>query len=304
VKRDIVSVLDMKDDLEDLIDLSIEMKKNRYKRYVELDNRVLALIFEKPSTRTRVSFETAMDQLGGHSIYLNPNDMQLGRGETISDTAKVLSGFVDAIAYRSFSHSNVEELAKNATIPVINALDDKEHPVQIIADLMTIKEERGRLRGLKMVYVGDGNNMAHSLLLASAIVGMNITVSCPHGYEPDDFYVNKAKEIARSSGSQVMVSHTPESDVRDADVIYTDVWTSMGEEAEREKRENDFKEFQVNGKLVSQAKSDFIFLHCLPAHRGLEVTPDVIDGEHSRVFQEAENRLHTEKAVLFKLIAR
>lgn len=303
MKRDIVSVTDMKDDLEELIDLAIELKKKRYERDPAMDNRVLALIFEKPSTRTRVSFETAMDQLGGHSIYLNPNDMQMGRGETIHDTAKVLSGFVDMIAYRAFSHDNVKELASNASIPVINALDDREHPVQIIADFMTVKEEKGHLKGINFVYVGDGNNVANSLLLGAAILGVNITVSCPHGYEPDEEFVKQAREIAKSTGSRVSVSHEPRKDVSGADVIYTDVWVSMGEEKERERKEKEFKKFQVNSELVSHADRDCIFLHCLPAHRGLEVAADVIDGPRSRVFQEAENRLHTEKAVLLKLLS-
>ncbi len=302
MKRDIISVLDMSGDLEELIDLSIELKKKRYERSPGMDNRVLALIFEKPSTRTRVSFETAMDQLGGHAIYLNPNDMQMGRGETIHDTAKVLSGFVDAIAYRAFSHENVAELARNSTVPVINALDDREHPVQIIADFMTVKEEKGTLKGLKLTYVGDGNNVANSLLLGAAILGVNITVSCPEGFEPPEEFVRKAKELAGTSGTSVVVSHNPAEDVKDADIIYTDVWVSMGEESERAEKEKKFMPFQVNGKLFSHAKKDCTFLHCLPAHRGLEVTSDVIDGPRSRVFQEAENRLHTEKAVLQKLV--
>lgn len=302
MKRDILSVLDMKDDLDELIDLSIELKKRRYQREPRMDNRVLGLIFEKPSTRTRISFETAMDQLGGHSIYLNPNDMQMGRGETIHDTGKVLSGFVDAIAYRAFSHQNVAELAENSSVPVINALDDLEHPVQIIADFMTIKEEKGNLKGLNMVYVGDGNNVANSLLLGAAILGVNITISCPEGYEPEDRFVSKALEIASTRGSNVRVSHDPLKDVSGADVIYTDVWVSMGEEKERVEKENIFRNFQVNGALVAEAKADHIFLHCLPAHRGLEVSAEVIDGPRSRVFQQAENRLHTEKAVLLKLV--
>lgn len=302
MKRDIISVLDMKDDLEELIDLAIEVKKNRYERYKQCDNRVLGLIFEKPSTRTRISFETAMDQLGGHSIYLNPNDMQMGRGETIHDTAKVLSGFLDVIAYRAFKNENVKELARNSTIPVINALDDREHPVQIIADFMTIKEERGTLKGLNLTYVGDGNNVANSLLLASAILGVNITVSCPPGFEPPEYFVNTAKGIAETSGSQVKISHSPAEDVKNADVIYTDVWVSMGEESEKKRKEELFRDFQVNEELLSKATDKCIFLHCLPAHRGLEVSASVIDGPKSRVYQEAENRLHTEKALLLKLM--
>lgn len=292
----------MQDDLEDLIDLSIKVKRERYKRYDVADNRVLAMIFEKPSTRTRISFETAMDQLGGHSIYLNPNDMQMGRGETIHDTAKVLSGFVDAITYRAFSSRNVRELAENASVPVINALDDREHPVQMLADFMTVKENKGKLNGLKFVYIGDGNNVANSLLLASAILGVNITVSCPKGREPPAEFTEKAKEIASVKGSSVLVSHDPSTDVAGADVIYTDVWVSMGEEKERQEKEREFMDYQVTAELLSKASKDCIFLHCLPAHRGLEVSADVIDGPQSRVFQQAENRLHTEKALLLKLL--
>lgn len=302
LKRDIISVMDMKDDLEDLIDLAIKMKRDRYQTAKHASNRVLGMIFEKPSTRTRVSLETAMVQLGGHAIYLNPHDMQMGRGETVSDTAKVLSGFVDVISYRAFSHKNVAELAANASVPVINALDDREHPVQIVADFMTIVEKRGKLKGLKLAYLGDGNNVANSLLLGGALTGMDVFVGCPNGYEPDSEIVAKAKDMAKKHGSKIVVTSDPKEAVKDADIIYTDVWASMGDESVKEKKEKDLTPYQVNADLVSGAKKNFLFLHCLPAHRGLEVTADVIDGVNSVVFQEAENRLHTEKAIIYRLL--
>ena len=302
MKRDIISVLDMKDDLEDIIDLAIRLKKNRYEPFPDTRNRVLAMIFEKPSTRTRISFETAMIQLGGHAIYLNPNDMQIGRGETVADTARVLSRYADVISYRAFSHENVLELARNASVPVINALDDHEHPVQIISDFMTIKEKKGRLKGLKLAYVGDGNNMAHSLMLGAALLGVNMTLACPEGYEPQAEYVNKAKEIAKDTGSRISVIKDPLEAVEGADVVYTDVWISMGDEKVREQKEAAFRKYQVNDELVSKASKDYIFLHCLPAHRGMEVTDSVADSVNSVIFDEAENRLHTEKALLYTLL--
>ncbi len=302
MKRDIISVLDMEKDLGEIIDLAIKMKKNRYEAYPHTRNRMLGMIFEKPSTRTRVSLETAMSQIGGHAIYLNPNDMQMGRGETVSDTAKVLSGFVDVISYRAFSNKNVSELARNATVPVINALDDREHPVQIIADFMTIMEKKGHLDGLKLAYLGDGNNVANSLLLGGAVMGMHTHVGCPQGYEPNKEIVEKARQVAKHTGAEIVVTSNAREAVNNADVVYTDVWASMGDESVKAKKEKDLKGYQVSQELVSNAKDDYIFLHCLPAHRGLEVAADVIDGIHSAVFQEAENRLHTEKALLYKLL--
>ncbi len=294
--------MDMEHDLGDIIDLSIKLKKNRYESQPHTKNRVLGMIFEKPSTRTRVSLETAMDQLGGHAIYLNPNDMQMGRGETVSDTAHVLSGFVDVISYRAFSHNNVTELARNASVPVINALDDREHPVQIIADFMTIAENKGHLEGLKLAYLGDGNNVANSLLLGGALMGINTHIGCPPGYEPNKEIVEKARQISKKTGAEIVITSNAREAVNNADVLYTDVWASMGDESVKEKKEKDLKGYQVNKELVSNASVDFIFLHCLPAHRGLEVTSEVIDGIHSRVFQEAENRLHTAKGLLYTLL--
>ena len=303
MKRDILSVLDMKEDFEDLIGLSLKLKRSRYEEVSSAKNRVLAMIFEKPSTRTRVSFESAMRQIGGHSLYLNPNDMQLGRGETISDTAKVLSRMVDVIAYRAFEHTKMMELARNATIPVINALDDSEHPVQMLADFMTLYEKFGNLKGLNLTYAGDGNNVANSLLYASALTGVNIRVATPEGYEPKKEYVSKATELASRYGSSVEILNDPLKAAKGADAVYTDVWISMGEENQRQEKEKLFIRYQVNEKLMAQASDRAVFLHCLPAHRNLEVTPGVIDGVRSVVFDEAENRLHTEKALLVRLLS-
>jgi ornithine carbamoyltransferase len=267
-----------------------------------LKGKILGMIFEKSSTRTRVSFEAGMIQLGGHALYLNSQDLQLGRGESIADTAKVLSQYVDAIMIRTFSHEKIKELAHHATIPVINGLTDLYHPCQALADLLTIQEKKGTLEGQTLVYVGDGNNVAHSLMIASAKTGVNITIACPEGYEPDPSVLKISKEFAEQSGSEVKVSHNADEAVKDADAIYTDVWTSMGQESENEQRLEDFAKYQVNEYLVQQAKKDFVFLHCLPAHRGEEVTEGVIDGSNSAVFQQAGNRLHVQKAVLSEIL--
>lgn len=298
MKRDIISVLDMAGDLEDIIDLSMKLKRQRYEQFPQFTNHVLGMIFEKPSTRTRVSLETAMTQLGGHAIYLNPNDMQIGRGETIGDTAQVLSRFVDVISYRAFKHENVLELAKNASVPVINALDDLEHPVQIVADFMTVKERKGKVTDLKVSYVGDGNNVANSLILGSVLLGSDISIGCPKGHEPNKRVLEVANDLAKETGSRVEILEDPVKAVESADVVYTDVWVSMGEEKEREQKEKLFKKYQVNTELVDHASKDYLFLHCLPAHRGLEVTAEVMESIHSVVFDEAENRLHTAKGIL------
>jgi ornithine carbamoyltransferase len=260
------------------------------------------MIFEKSSTRTRVSFEVGMTQLGGHALFLSPNDLQLGRGETIADTARVLSRYVDGIMYRAFRHEDVRELARHATVPVINGLDDREHPCQIIADLLTIQESKGSLKRLKLAYVGDGNNVCNSLLLGSAIVGMAMTAACPPGFEPNPEILEEARQIAKEKGSSLEVVHDPKSGVRGADVVYTDVWVSMGQEKDREKKEQVFRPFQVNAKLLDHAKPDAVVMHCLPAHRGLEITDDVIDGPRSIVLDQAENRLHAQKAILVRFL--
>lgn len=302
MKRDIISVLDMKDDLEDIIDQSIKFKKQRYEQFPEYVNHVLGMIFEKPSTRTRISLETAMTQLGGHAIYLNPNDMQIGRGETIGDTARVLSRFVDVVSYRAFKHENVLELARNASVPVINALDDLEHPVQIVADFMTVKERKGKVDGLKVAYLGDGNNVANSLLLGSALLGSDFSIGCPKGYEPNRKLFEAGEKIAKETGVRLEITDDPVKAVESADIVYTDVWVSMGEEKEKEQKEKLFSRYQVNSDLVAHADKDYVFLHCLPAHRGLEVTAEVMEGVHSAVFDEAENRLHTAKGIISTLL--
>lgn len=284
-----------------LLDLALELKNAQKlgKAQAHLSGKVLGMIFEKSSTRTRVSFEVGMLQLGGHAIFLSSKDIQLGRGETIADTAKVLSRYVDGIMVRTFSHDSVEEFAKHATVPVINGLTDLHHPTQVMADLLTILEYKGKLAGLKMCYVGDGNNnMAHSLMEGAAKVGMHISVASPVGYEPNPKITAAVEEEAKLSGSIVAITNDPVEAMQQADVVVTDVWTSMGQEAETAQRLEIFKSFQVNAELCQQAKSDFIFLHCLPAHRGEEVTADIIDGAHSVVFDEAENRLHAQKAIM------
>lgn len=267
-----------------------------------LQGKILGLIFDKPSTRTRVSFEAGMLQLGGQVIHLNGQELQLGRGEPISDTAKVLSSYIDVVMIRTFSHERVVELAEHATIPIINGLTDLYHPCQALADLLTIQEEKGKLEGIKMVYIGDGNNVAHSLMIAAAKVGMNLVVATPIGYEPNEKVTELAKKFALENGGEISIESDPTQAVAGADVIYTDVWTSMGQEAENAQRLIDFKDFQVNEKLVLGAKDDYLFLHCLPAHRGEEVTGEVIDGNHSSVFQQAGNRLHVQKALLVEIL--
>ncbi len=301
MKRDIISVYDMKDDLEDIIELSIKLKKDRTIKFSE--KKILAMIFEKPSTRTRNSLEVAMEQLNGHAIYLNPNDMQIGRGETIADTAMVLSRFVDIISYRAFNHNDVVELARHATVPVLNALDNLEHPMQIVADFMTVYEKKHKLSGLKLAYIGDGNNMANSLLLGASILGIDISIACPEGFDPNPEILRQAKEISLKTGNKIEITREPRIAVESSDIIYTDVWVSMGEESEREKKEKIFMPYQVNEDLAENANKDYIFMHCLPAHRGLEVTSGVIDGIHSVVFDEAENRIYSEKGIIYKLLS-
>jgi ornithine carbamoyltransferase len=267
-----------------------------------LNGKILGMIFEKPSTRTRVSFEAGMIQLGGSALYLNSNDLQIGRGETVADTAKVLSQYVDAIMIRTFSHGMVEELAKHADIPVINGLTDLYHPCQALADLLTIYEAKGRLEGLKLVYAGDGNNVAHSLMIAAAKVGMHLTVAAPAGYEPQEKVLELAKQLGKETGAEIEVVNDPNQAAAGADILYTDVWTSMGQEEENAERIEIFQPYQVNQQLAALAKSDYIFLHCLPAHRGEEVAAEIIDGSHSLVFQQAGNRLHAQKALLAELL--
>jgi len=292
MKKDLISILDAKNAIHDLIDDAIYMKKNGSDEV--LRKKILAMIFEKSSTRTRVSFEVAMQKLGGHAIFLGKNDIQLGRGETIEDTALVLSRYVDCIMYRAYSHNDVVELAKHATVPVINGLDDQEHPCQVIADLMTIKEFKGKLKGLNAVYFGDGdNNMSHSLLLGCTMVGMSIKIVSPKKYWPSDLYIKKAREMGR-----VEITEMEENVAENADVIITDTWVSMGDEAEKEARLREFKGYTVDESIMRQAKNNAIFLHCLPAYYGKEVTKEVAYGKQSVIFDEAENRMWAQMAIL------
>lgn len=282
-----------------IIEFAMYVKKE--KTLPLLNGKILGLIFDKHSTRTRVSFEAGMIQLGGHGMFLNGKELQLGRGESIADTAKVLSRYIDGIMIRTFSHAEVEELAKESTIPIINGLTDDHHPCQALADLMTIYEEVNTFKNIKLAYVGDGNNVCHSLLLASAKVGMNITIATPLGYEANEEIVNRAIEIAKETGAKIEITYHAKEAVKEADFIYTDVWMSMGQEDNKEKYEL-FQPYQVNEQLVQEAKLTYRFLHCLPAHREEEVTSKIIDGPQSIVFQQAENRLHVQKALLVSLL--
>lgn len=288
-----------------LLDLAIRLKKETKAGIAHpiLKGKSLGMIFTKSSTRTRISFEVGMYQLGGHPLYLNANDMQLGRGESIYDTANVMSRFVDGIMIRTFAHQDVLDLAKYGTVPVINALTDYLHPCQAMADLMTVYEHKGKLEGLKLAYVGDGNNVAHSLLYACAKAGMHMSVATPEGYACAEEVVENAKADARETGSQILITNDPEEAVAGADVVCTDTWTSMGQEAEKAERVKIFKDYQVNAALFAKSKEDSVFIHCLPAYRGYEVTEDVIDGPRSIIFDEAENRLHAQKAILATLMA-
>ncbi|MER2116104.1 MAG: ornithine carbamoyltransferase, partial [Solibacillus isronensis] len=293
------------EEVKQLLELAIQLKtitkSGKCPRLLE--GKTLGMIFEKSSTRTRVSFEVGMQQLGGYGMYMNARDMQIGRGEPISDTGRVLSGYLDGIMIRANSHTMVEELADNASIPVINGLTDLDHPCQALADLETIAENKGELKGLKIAYVGDGNNVAHALIVAAAHVGMNVAVATPPGYECDTRIIEKAQAIASRNGSTIVVTNDPVAAVTNADAVYADVWTSMGQEEETQKRLKDFAKYQINDELVAHAKPDYMFLHCLPAHREEEVATSVIDGPNSYIFEQAENRLHAQKAVLVSLLA-
>ncbi|RUL56395.1 ornithine carbamoyltransferase [Lysinibacillus antri] len=304
--KDLLTLLDYtSEEVQDLIKLSTQLKTitkaGRCPRLLE--GKTLGMIFEKHSTRTRISFEVGMNQLGGKAMFMHSRDMQIGRGEPISDTGHVLSGYLDAIMIRANSHEMVKELAEHASIPVINGLTDLYHPCQALADLETIAENKGELKGLKIAYVGDGNNVAHSLVVAAAHVGADIAVATPVGYEPNAEIIAKAQKIAKENGSIVTVTHDPIAAVKNADAVYADVWTSMGQEEESAKRLVDFKDYQINDQLVAHAKSDYMFLHCLPAHREEEVATSVIDGPNSYIFEQAENRLHAQKAVLVSILA-
>lgn len=299
--KSLVSINDLTlEEMNQIFDVSKTLKEKKLtgEPHRILEGKTLGMIFSKPSTRTRISFQTGIYQLGGTGMYFGPNDLQLGKSENIHDTAKVLSRYLDGIMIRTFSHQDVVDLARYGSIPVINGLTDLLHPCQVMTDLFTILEKKGTLRGLKLTYLGDGNNMAHSLLYGCSKVGMDLTLATPSDYKPNEEIVKNALDNAEYMGSKINIITDPVEAVKDADVIYTDVWASMGQEAEAEERRKHFVRYQVNPGLVKNAKDDYIFMHCLPAHRGDEVVDEVIDSNNSVVFDEAENRLHVQKAIM------
>lgn len=304
MKRDFLSVRDFtREEIFEAFEVAIDMKKDRSKYADALKGQALALIFEKPSLRTRTTFDIGIQQLGGYSLYLSPAEISLGKRESVYDVAKNLERMVQGIMIRTFAHSIVEDMAKHAKIPIINGLTDLLHPCQAMADYLTVYEYKGKLdNSLKMVYVGDGNNVAHSLMYAGARLGVNVTVVCPRGFEPNLNVFRNATEDAKLTGAKIEVTDNIAEGVKGADAVYTDVWASMGQEAEAAERRKIFLPYQVNSKLMSYAKSDALFMHCLPAHRGDEVTDEVIDAPNSVVFPEAENRLHAQKAIMYKLM--
>lgn len=306
-KRDLLGMLDLSGaEVQSIVKDSIRFKQERASGSFSdvLKGKTIALMFEKPSTRTRVSFEVGITELGGKPLFLSSQELQLSRGETISDTAHTLSRYVHGIVARVRSHKDLAELAKNSPVPVINALSDLEHPCQTLADLQTVQEEKGKLKGVRLAWIGDGNNVCNSLLLGCSLVGVEIIAACPKGYEPPAEIVKSARENASKSGGKVEITNDPEQAAKNADVVYTDVFISMGMEAEREQRTKAFQGFQVTPRLMALAKKDAIFMHCLPAHRGDEVAAEVIDGPQSVVFDQAENRMHAQKAVLEFLMVK
>jgi ornithine carbamoyltransferase len=299
--KDLLSVSDLnREEISSLISSAVDMKAGCSS--LRMSEKVLALMFEKPSLRTRVSFEVAMRQLGGHCLYLSPDEVGLGKRESVADVARVLSRYANAIAARTFSHRTLEVLAENADIPVINALSDREHPCQALADLLTIYEKKGVLEGINLAFIGDGNNVAHSLLLAASLTGMNIRIASPPGYRVQEKTLQLARGYAAESGAQITLTEEPRLAVGGADVVYTDVWASMGQEAEAEKRRQVFAAYQVTGELLSLARKYAIFMHPLPAHHGEEVAGDILYCPQSVVFDQAENRLHLQKALLADIL--
>ncbi len=301
MKRDFLTIRDLtKKEIEYLLKRSLDLKSGAEAGKCPLIGKSIGLFFEKPSTRTRVSFEVGIYQLGGQPLYLNPKEIQLGRGETIADTARVLSRYLTAAVLRTNTHITIQEFASFATVPVINGLSDLHHPCQALADLMTIQEKKGTLKGMRIAYIGDGNNVANSLIEASALMGIDMVIACPEDYCPDKGILQRAQSSAQGA---ITVVKDPGEAAAEADVIYTDVWVSMGQEKEVDKKISQLADYQVNSALLSRAKNDAVVLHCLPAHRGQEITDEVMDGPQSAVFDQAENRLHTEKALLEFLLA-
>ena len=303
--KDFISLHDVsKEEIEKLIELSIKLKDEQKKGIAHpiLKGKTLGMIFSKSSTRTRVSFEVGMTQLGGYPLFLSANDIQLGRGETIYDTAKVLERYLDGIMIRTFSHDDVLELAEHADIPVINALTDLLHPCQVLADLLTVYEHKKTLEGLKFTYIGDGNNMANSIMYGCGKMGIDCAIASPEGYMPDAQVIENAKEDFKKSGAKLLITEDAVEAIKNADIVYTDTWVSMVQEAEKAERIKVFMPYQIDEELFKKAKEDALFMHCLPAYRGYEVTSEVIDGKNSVIFDEAENRLHAQKAVMAMLM--
>ncbi len=308
MKKDLVSISDLTGaEIKELFKTAHEIK---LKQMDIAKGKTMVLVFEKPSLRTRVTFSVAFFQLGGQVLYLAPTDIGLGKRESVPDVAANLSRWVNAISARTFAHKTVEELAEYATVPVVNALSDAEHPCQALADFLTVLDHKGKAgnedafdwTSIKLAYIGDGNNVAHSLMLTAAKLGASVAIGCPKGYEPGKDFIEKTREDAKKTGAEVLITNDPKEAAADADVLYTDVWASMGQEAEAQERKKTFAPFQVNAELVSHAKADALVEHCLPAHRGEEITDEVLDGPHSVVLDEAENRLHIQKAILYKLL--
>ncbi len=300
MKKDFLALTDLtRDELSALLKRAADLKAGKDKSACPLLGKNVGLLFEKPSTRTRVSFETGVYQLGGNTIYMSPAEMQLGRGETMADTARTLSRYLDGVVIRTYGHPGLKQFAENSTMPVINGLSDTHHPCQALADLMTIQEKKGGFKGLKVAFIGDGNNVCNSLIEAASMMEFNLTVACPEGFGPDPQILEKAKAASKS---EIIVLIDPKEAAGMADVVYTDVWVSMGQEKEAEAKKSKFRAYQINDRLLSCAKKDVTVLHCLPAHRGEEITDEVMDGPHSAVFDQAENRLHTQKALLEMLI--
>lgn len=289
-----------KEELTYILDMADFIKKNQKLGIYDgiLKNKILGMIFEKNSTRTRLSFEIGMKQLGGDAIYMDSKGTHIGKSESVADTARVMSRYLDGIMIRTYGQDIIEEMAKHSTIPVINALTDDYHPCQIMADFQTIREKKGKLEGLKMAYIGDCANVANSLLIGGVIMGMDVSIACPKEYQVEDKFLKIAKELAKKSGSQILITENIEEAVKEADVLYTDIWVSMGKEEEVAKRYEAFKGYQINQRILNLAKKNAIVMHCLPAHRGEEITDEVIDGPNSVVFDEAENRLHAQKAIM------
>jgi ornithine carbamoyltransferase len=301
--KDLISIEFLgKEEIEEIFSLAESIKLNKQSYSHSLEGKVLAMIFEKPSLRTRFTFETGIYQLGGHGIYLGPGDIQLGKRESVFDAAKNIERWAQGTVIRTFSHRTVKEFAETANIPVINGLDDLLHPCQALTDLFTLRENKGTLTGLTIAWVGDGNNVANSLMWICAKTGVNMNLGVPEGYEPDREITSKVMEEASSKSAEIRITHNPVDAARGADAVYTDVWTSMGRESEAEERKRVFRPFQVNTRLMKEAKPSAIFMHCLPAHRGEEVTDDVIDSTRSVVFEQAENRLHIAKAIIYLLM--